>query len=585
VRDSGLSGLRFRGLRPLGLAVFLCLWGWLRLAAQDVQLLADRSYIEAGETFGLQLIVTGTRSTAAPTLPNIPGVRHRYLRASTQMESINGQTTIRVVHQYVVKPDTTNDVVIPPMSVRLGNQTFRTTTVRVVVLPAEEHQEVAWLKLIVPRTECVVGETIPVELQLYCQSVRDPEPPRFDLDGFLLGRSVAPTQAGTMRGNDSWSVVTWKFAATATRTGTLKVGPAEMNVTLVGERTAQRGNLLDEFFGGVREMKRVTLKSAGVAVQVTAPPRLGQPPAFAGAIGRFAMTGSVSPREVTVGDPVTLRLEVAGVGSIERLELGALPENREFRSYGGTNRFEAVDPLGMEGRKFFEYVLVPEQPGTLRVPLPPLVYFDPVRKEYGEAIPPALTLNVRASTNAQVQPTLQGGLSGGSGSPAVRDAGKPQWRPFQSGKPWCGAGWGGQAWVPVVAVGPWLGWGLLAAWRTVARHRRARPEPTPEQLWAAELSRLRQDLGQGKGDLSHAERAVRLRLGLWLGRNPEGITGENVARDLVPRRVSPELCQELEQFFTASDARRFGSPSPDASRVETDSVLALLKRLDEEAQR
>ena len=113
------------------------------LSGAEVRVVADRDYIEEGETFGLQIVIPGQQNTAAPQLPSLPGVRHRYLGPATQMEMVNGQTSVQVTHRYVVKPDTTNDVVIPALSFRIGAQQVRTAPVRVVQLPAEVHPEPA----------------------------------------------------------------------------------------------------------------------------------------------------------------------------------------------------------------------------------------------------------------------------------------------------------------------------------------------------------------------------------------------------------------------------------------------------------
>ncbi len=563
---------------------FLGLWtGAMALLGLDVQVVPDRSYIEAGETFGLQIVIPGQQGTTAPPLPAMPGVRYQYRGPATQMEMINGQTSVQVTHRYLLKPDTTNDVVIPSLSFRVGTQPVHTAPVRVTVLPAETHTEPAWLKLIVPRDHCVVGESFPVELQLYFQSIRDPEQPRFSLDGFLLGRSPQPVQAATARGDQSWSVVIWRFAATATKVGTLAIGPAEMDVTLLSGRAVRTGSLFDEIFAAPRDMKRVTLKSPAAKVVVTSPPRVGQPSGFAGAVGHYTLSGSVSAREVTVGDPVALRLEVTGSGSLELLDLAPLPESPEFRAYAGTNKFEPTDALGFEGRKTFEYVVVPEKSGVLRLPVPPLVFYDPVKREYGTAPAPELTLKVRPSAVGQALPTAQPSLTS-AGGPAVADMAAPQWRAQRSTRPWAGVGWGARPWVAAAALSPWAGWGAVLAVGWVQRRRRAAAVRTPQELQAAELAQLTRRLSEPGAGFAEAGRAVRLRLALGLGRSPDAITGEVVDRDLIPRGLESGLCADLRGFFERLDAHHFGGATAVEAGIAARDALALLARLDQEGK-
>ncbi|KAB2663186.1 MAG: protein BatD [Verrucomicrobia bacterium] len=537
-------------------AAAACGAGQRLAAAAEVQVLADRSSIEFGETVGVQIVIPGSQNAPAPALPNLPGVRMRYLGLSSHMEMNNGQTFVFSKHRYIFKPDTTNDLVIPSFPLRIGNQTLRSTPLRIAVLPAETHQEPAWLKLIVPEGQRVVGESFPVELQLYYQAIRDPEAPRFNLDGFLLGRGQQPVQAATARDNETWSIVTWRFAATATKAGTLSVGPAEMDVTLVMGRSARNGSVLDEFFGGGREMKRVTLKSKGVSIAVVAPPRPGPPPGFAGAVGRFALAGTVTPQDAMVGDPVTLNLVVSGKGNLERLELGPIPDSADFRAYPGTNRFEPTDALGFEGRKVFEYVLVPEQAGMLRLPVPPLVFYDPERKTYATSTPPALTLRVRGQALAQALPAVAGPAGGDSAKAA--SAGMPVWKSGRSKGPWAGAGWGTRPWVAAVALVPWMGWAAVGAGGWILRRRRAAAARTPEQLRTLELARLRAGLLGPDAGMDAAVRAVRLAVGLRLDAIPDAVAIDVVERGVARGELDADLGDDIRGFFEAVDGCRFG---------------------------
>ncbi len=552
------------------------------LAAQEVQVVADRVHVEAGEAVGLQVILHGVQNSQPPALPNMPGTRVKYLGPMTAMEIVNGQTSVRAVHRYLVAVDSTNDLVVPSFPVRVGNQTVQTTPLRVGVLPHEEHEGPAWLKLIVPGGTRVVGESFPVELQMYFQSARDVDAPRFNLDGFLLGRAERAVEGLTRRGNEAWSIVTWRFAVTATKTGILPVGPAEVDATLVSGRAPQGGNLIDEFFGPARGMKRVTLKSLASPVTVVAPPREGRPAGFAGAIGRFAMRAALSSRETTVGDPVTLRLSVGGRGSLERLELGAIADTADFRAYPGTNHFEPADALGSEGHKIFEYVLVPEQAGVLRVPVPPMAFYDPVAKEYGVASVPDLTLQVRGQTAAPAVPTVASGAGGDPSKAAV--SGMPAWKSSRAGEPWAGAGWGMRPWVAAAAAGPWLAWGMVGAVGWANRRRRALGEKTPEQLRTAELARLRARLSGHDATVDDAVRSVRLALALRLGRVPDAIAAD-AARDAVARgAIDAALGDDVGAFLEAVDDSRFGGGKGREPIRLARAAAALVDRLSEVAR-
>jgi BatD DUF11 like domain len=556
--------------------------------ALDARLILDREAIEAGETVGMQVVVDGTQRSATPTIPQIPGVRMRYLGPSSQMENINGQTSVRVSHRYQLALDTTNDVVIPPLQVRVANQTLTTQPGRIRVLPREAHEEPVWLKLVMDRDEVVVGDTFPVELHLYFQAIRSPSAPRFDLDGFVVGRSTQPTQATTQRGNQQWSVVIWKFAVTATKPGDLVVGPAEMDLVLLlpAQDPRRRDSLVDDFFGLPREARQVTLKSGSHRLKAIAPPSLGRPANYAGAVGRFRMNASVSPSQLTVGDPATVRLTIQGQGGIERLELEPWPEDPAFRVYPGTNGFVPADELGLSGVKTMEFVLVPERPGRLTVPVPPLVFFDPEARRYEQAKVEDLSLDVRP---AVVRPApgsgtnVAGGISG-SGTNAAALAGSVpllEWRMTRGSGPVVPQGWSASPWVGVAVGIPWVAWVGLSIAGAFRRRRLARPAGPARDGWLRECHAISATLGSGPTtDLTPLSRSVRCWIGWWLDRSPEGITAEVVDRDLRPGGLDPAVCDQLVAWFSRYELLRFakgaGGDLEGFSR-ETSELLKVLR--------
>lgn len=591
IRDSLHLPRWVRPLRVGVLSAFLLAWVFLpgTALALEARLVLDRETIEAGETVGMQVVVDGTQRSATPTVPQIPGVRMRYLGPSSQMENINGQTSIRVSHRYQLALDTTNDVVIPAMQVRVANQTLTTQPGRIRVLPREAHEEPVWIKLVVDRDEVVVGDTFPVELHLYFQAIRSPSAPRFDLDGFVLGRSTQPTQATTQRGNQQWSVVVWKFAVTATKPGDLVVGPAEMDLVLLLPAQAPRrpGSLMDDFFGPPREARQVTLKSGSHRLKAIAPPALGRPADYAGAVGRFRMSASVGPTQLTVGDPATVRLTIQGQGGIERLELGPWPEDPAFRVYPGTNGFMPADELGMSGVKTMEFVLVPERPGKLRIPVPPLVFFDPETRRYDQATVDDLMLDVRpvvVRSGAGSGTNAAAGSAGGGTNAAALAGSVPllDWRLTNGRGPFLPSGWAASPWVGVAVGLPWLAWVGVSIAGVVRRRRLARPAGPARDGWLRECHQISVALASAPApDLTILSRAVRCWIGWRLDRVPDGITADVVARELRPGGLDPEVCDRLEAWFARYELLRFAKGAGGDLKefaVETSEVLAALRQ-------
>lgn len=568
------------------LMVGLSLWLAMRVVAIEASVQVDRDRIEQGESFMLNLIIRGTQSSGRPANLTLPGLSLRYLGPVSQMESVNGQTTVQVLHRFLATPEGTNDVTIPAFQIRVGDQTLTTQPVVVRVLPREEHDEPVWIKLLVDKNEVVVGETFPVEVQLYFQSVRDVSTPRFDLDGFVIGRNADPRQGVAVRGDQQWSVVTWRFAVTASKPGDLKIGPAEIDLTLLMAPTGPRrqGSFMDDFFGPPREAKRITVKSPGHALKVTSPPAMGRLAGYSGAVGQFRMSATVTPAKVNVGDPVTVRVTVQGQGGIDRLELPPWPETPSLRVYPGTNGFAPADDLGLTGTRTLEYVVVPEQPGNVRLPVPPLVYYDPASRRYETASAGPVMLTVQPGTAGGVAPA--GGAGSGAANAGTNPAASPKagapvlaWRPMRSGGGWSLGSWAASPWVGVVALLPWCVWAGAAAVRIWRQRLASRPPPPAREGWKTEAQRLRARVESGSAGPEECARAVRCWIGSHLDRNPDAVTSGVVAQELRPAGVSTETCDALERWFNAYEAMRFapaGGGGSEGFRQETARVLGLL---------
>ena len=100
---------------------------------------------------------------------------------------------------------------------------------------------------------------------------------------------------------------------------------------------------------------------------------------FNGAVGQFSMAAKASPLEVTVGDPVTVKIQLSGQGAVDSLNLPKL-EWPGFKSYEPSISSENADPLGLSGTKVFEQVIIPENDTLTEVPKIELAYFNPERR-------------------------------------------------------------------------------------------------------------------------------------------------------------------------------------------------------------
>lgn len=258
------------------------------------------------------------------------------------------------------------------------------------------------MRLIVPKTNVFVGEPFPVEIRLYVAvDVQNLQFQPLTADGFTLGKSIEVPQNQAHVGGVGYRTVGIKTTAVATKTGTLTLGPAECSLQII----------LRDWTGFFGTARAANLQSDPQTIQVRPLPRQNAPAGFSGAVGSFSISSSASPTNVAVGDPVTLKIQISGVGSFENLSLPAVAWPN-FRVYPPTSRVETSDALGLEGSKVFDLVAVPQSVEAKELPPVSLSFLDPTSGTYRSLTTKAVPLIVRPSGSVQMLAVPQTPSSG-----------------------------------------------------------------------------------------------------------------------------------------------------------------------------
>ena len=123
-----------------------------------------------------------------------------------------------------------------------------------------------------------------------------------------------------------------------------------------------------------------------------------------------------------VGDPITLKIRIAGRGAFDTVTLPTNNEAewREFKTYPPSGKLETSDPMQIEGSKYFEQVITPQNAEVKEVPPFVFSFFDPAQNSFRTLTHPAIPLTVHA-TAATPQPTV---LSTGAPPPDAQEQGE-----------------------------------------------------------------------------------------------------------------------------------------------------------------
>ncbi|MGA3285082.1 MAG: BatD family protein [Verrucomicrobiota bacterium] len=169
------------------------------------------------------------------------------------------------------------------------------------------------------------------------------------------------------------------------------------------------------FFDG-GEQKQVSLATDSIEVQSLPLPTEGRPADFNGAVGHYTMTVNAGPMNVTVGDPITVRIQISGRGALDALTPPNQPEWHDFKVYPPVSKMETSDQLGLEGTKTFEEIVTPQNTDVHQLPQFSFSFFDPEDGNYHTLTQLSEQLAVHPAGMAPV-PTIATAKTAGAENP------------------------------------------------------------------------------------------------------------------------------------------------------------------------
>ncbi len=172
--------------------------------------------------------------------------------------------------------------------------------------------------------------------------------------------------------------------------------------------------------------REVTLRSQPLEVGIRPLPP-GAPAGFDGAVGSFAVRWSADRERTSLDVPLTARLDVRGVGNLPLVKAPVLaPADAEVFAAGSEDSLAAPGSRG-DGRRRFQWTVLPRREGTWSIAVPAFVWFDPAAGAYRSAPQRPLV--------AEVGPRVFSSAAEHAGFPAVFEREAPD--PFSRGAaPW-----------------------------------------------------------------------------------------------------------------------------------------------------
>ncbi|MEP6671268.1 MAG: BatD family protein [Chthoniobacter sp.] len=409
-------------VRLLGI-VFLTLTAIVADAADvSVRARLTRTISVIGDPVELQVKVSGARRISNPPDVTVDGLEIQYANrgdeAVVRMDNGSFISERTTTYSYQVVPQRNGSFTIPALTIEADGRSYNTQPIGLTVQPSsatdgnQDTEKTGFAELIVPKKTVYLGEAIPVEFRLYVDSRVRWQPvamPDIGGEGFTKQKMPEPRSEQVERNGRDYDLLTFKTVLSPIRAGKLSIGPGEIQFIARVPHAQRSGGrnpfgdiFSDPFFSAQQQMKA---KAPVVEVTVKPLPQDGKPADFAGAVGNFQFAAEGSPKQVKIGDPLTMKLRVSGRGNFDRVTAPVLADAAGWRTYPPSSTFQADDPVNVTGAKTFEMAVIPETKKTA-TPEFHFSYFDPIGEKYVTLKSEPTPLAVEGDTLPEPKPVV-----------------------------------------------------------------------------------------------------------------------------------------------------------------------------------
>ena len=318
----------------LGVLIALTSTASATAADGDAEFRFPSREVWVGQPFLIEVDVVNAATWEDPIVPKIDGMSSQVLpsaRESTFTQIVNGVATTRSTRTFVIRmvAERGGIIEIPSISVVVDGKTFKSRSWRVIASKSEVGDLLA-VEIIGTPDQAWVGQPVKLTLQIWIEQFVDRENnirlDEADMWGLL---SLADSSWGVFRepledlrknrqrpsgrrvsrDERMYFLYEIEYIDHPVRAGSIDPGEVQVVLRQPTGLVVQRDifNRRQVAVEGIRPVLQ-TAKISPIAVRPL--PEEGRPASFTGAVGRFTVRASAEPREVSVGDPITLRYEV-----------------------------------------------------------------------------------------------------------------------------------------------------------------------------------------------------------------------------------------------------------------------------------
>ncbi|MCM1371608.1 MAG: BatD family protein [Bacteroides sp.] len=422
--------------RLLSTIVFWVLVGTFGTLAQTVHVQApDRC--EVGRRINVSYVVD-TQDVEDIRVGEFTGFELLYGPSTSRQSSfqmVNGKATqsSSITFTYVLLAQKEGEFKLPVASVDVTGKTIRSNPTTITVLPSSggnggnggatgtqgrqgqshgRHNSTEtlddrdlFITATASKTKLFEQEAVVLTYKLYTLvNIRQLAGEMPELDGFhcqeLNNKAQLSLKYEHYNGRNYGTAIWRQYVLFPQKSGKLTIPSISFDAEV--EITNASADPFDLFFGGgsLTQMVRKTIKTPSIDLDVTALPT-PCPDNFSGAVGKFSMTGTLTPEQLNANDAATLKLVVSGQGNMKLMKAPSLEAPKDFEVYTPKETDKTTNTAsGAKGSVIFDYVMVPRHGGNYTIPAIEFVYFDPEAKKYVTLHTDSFKLSVAKSKTA-----------------------------------------------------------------------------------------------------------------------------------------------------------------------------------------
>ncbi|MFH1553220.1 MAG: BatD family protein [Candidatus Omnitrophota bacterium] len=367
----------------------------------------ERGNVSVGNPIYLYLSFYGSQNVDRPDIPSVDGLKIKYVGPTSKMSVVNGQVSQSITYTYLVIPLKKGEFEIGPFFTAFQGQMYKADAVTLSVsdtpgqvtrsgpvFASAARQEATkapyvddniFLVIKIEKRRLYVNEVVPVTVKLYVSgmSLRDIEYPSYAHEGFSAGVFEEPERQREMARGARYDVLIFKRNLFGIKEGDYILGPAKVQCKMLVKKQTPRSSMFDksifddDFFSSSFGYNAypVELESEEIPVTILPFPEEGRPLDFQGAVGDFTMDVHADPPKVKVGDPITLRITISGIGNLDTVTAPRLAPTDKFKTYE-----PQVSKKG--DKKIYEQVVIPKTDDVKEIPKVSFSFFNPYLQKY-----------------------------------------------------------------------------------------------------------------------------------------------------------------------------------------------------------